>query len=234
MDGRDTTAESGPEAAPGPGSESDAPRTGGWRGSADLWLDAAYAVLVESGVDQVKVGLLSRRLGLSRTSFYGHFDSRDALLAALVARWQAKNTGNLVARTESYAASIAEALFNLFDCWLQPDLFDARLDFAIRTWALGDAPLRAVLEETDRTRIAAIAAMFARFGYAPDPARVRAFTVYYTQIGYISMMVREEPLLRLRRMPIYVETFSGTVPTEDEVARFAARHGVGYRDVVAG
>ena len=53
---------------------------------------------------------LADRLGLSRTSFYWHFSDREALLAGLVARWQAKNTGNLVARCEAPAATIAEAL----------------------------------------------------------------------------------------------------------------------------
>ncbi len=199
--------------------------TKGWRGSADLWLDAAYQVLIESGVDQVKLGPLAERLGLSRTSFYGHFDSRESLLAELIRRWQARNTGNLIARTNSYAESISEALFNLFDCWLMPDLFDARLDFAVRNWALGDPALRATLEQTDRDRIAAITAMFARFGYPEEEAQVRAYTVYYTQIGYIAMMVRETVDLRIRRMPIYVRTFAGIEPKPAEIARFMSRHG---------
>ena len=46
-------------------------RPGGWRGSEDLWIDAAYALLVEAGIDAVKVKPLAERLGMSRTSFYG-------------------------------------------------------------------------------------------------------------------------------------------------------------------
>jgi AcrR family transcriptional regulator len=201
-------------------------RQTGWRGSEDLWLDAAYDLLVGKGVDAVKVMPMAERLGLSRTSFYGHFDSRDALLAALVRRWKDKNTGNLIARTQAYAETLAEAMYNVFDCWLDPELFDSRFDFAIRTWALGDAGLRAELEAVDRARIDALAAMFRRFGFAEEPARVRAFATYYTQIGYISMMVSEPPGLRLRRMPHYIETFCGVAPTASETARFAARHGL--------
>jgi AcrR family transcriptional regulator len=210
-------------------------RTGrqtGWRGSEDLWLDAAYALLIEGGVDAVKVMPLAESLGMSRTSFYGHFDSREALLDALIARWKAKNTGNLIAQTEAYAESMPEALFNLFDCWLRPDLFDARFDFAIRTWALGDPALKAILEEVDQQRIEAIAAMFARHGFGEEQARVRAYAVYYTQIGYISMMVVEPVELRIQRMPLYIETFTGISPTEAEVARFSARHGFGAAHVL--
>ena len=197
----------------------------GWRGSADLWIDAAYVMLIEAGVDHVKIQPLAERLGLSRTSFYGHFDSREILLEALVDRWQAKNTKNLIAKSEGYSESIAEALFNLFDCWLDDDLFDTRFDLAIRNWALGDSALREVLEQTDKARIDAIGGMFLRHGFAPDQARVRAYTVYYTQIGYISMMVDEPAELRIQRMPIYIETFSGTAPTQSEISRFSARHG---------
>jgi hypothetical protein len=87
------------------------------------------------------------------------------------------------------------------------------------------ATLRATLEQTDRDRIAAITAMFARFGFPAEEAQVRAYTVYYTQIGYISMMVRETVDLRIRRMPIYVRTFAGVEPKPAEIARFMSRHG---------
>jgi AcrR family transcriptional regulator len=194
------------------------------RGSEDLWLGAAYEVLVTAGVDAVKVMPLAHMLGLSRTSFYWHFKDREALLSALLDRWETQNTGNLVARTEAYADSINEALYNLFDCWLTRELFDSRLDFAIRNWALGDPVVKAKLQRTDETRITAIRAMFARFGYAPDHADTRAHTVYYTQIGYISMMVAEPRDIRIARMPAYVENFSGHAPAPAETARFMARH----------
>lgn len=194
------------------------------RGSADAWIDAAYDVLVDQGVDAVKVMTLAKATGLSRTGFYWHFADRDALLTALLNRWRDKNTGNLIARTEAYAATITEAMFNLFDCWITPDLFDARLDFAVRTWARGDAALTPALEAADTARIAAIDAMFRRFGYAPDQADTRARTIYLTQVGYISMMVQEPSAPRLARMPAYIEVFTGRPAAPDEIARFMARH----------
>lgn len=196
----------------------------GWRGSEDLWLNAAYDLLIDKGVDAVKVLPLAETLGLSRTSFYGHFDSREALLAALVNRWRDKNTGNLIRQTQSYAETITEAVFNIFDCWLRPDLFDARFDHAIRNWALGDPGLRAILEQNDSDRIDAIRAMFERFGYDADDARIRAYTIYYTQVGYVSMMVQEETRVRIDRMPNYIVVFTGYSPTSSEVERFRARH----------
>ncbi|MFV2052122.1 TetR/AcrR family transcriptional regulator [Aliiroseovarius sp. YM-037] len=198
----------------------------GWRGSADLWVSAAYQALVDGGVDAVRVMPIAKALGLSRTSFYWHFEDRDALLAAIVALWEDKNTGNLIAKTEVAADGINAAMFNLFDCWIDAEKFDSRLDHAIRNWAQNDASVRVRVDAADGRRFAAVKAMFERFGYAPDQATTRAWTVLYTQVGYISMMVSEPVAKRIDRMPAYVEVFTGVAPDAEEIAVFRARHGL--------
>ena len=202
-------------------------KTSGWRGTREVWIQAAYLALLDSGIDAVKVMPLAERLGLSRTSFYGHFSDRSDLLNALITLWQAKNTGNLIKRTEAYAETITEAILNIFDLWLSPDLFDSRLEFAVRNWAHTDAELARKLEEADQIRVEAFQSMFERFGYDSHYANIRANTVYQTQIGYISMIKDgpQEPLEpRLQRMPVYAEIFSGQKVTEAEAARFFSRH----------
>lgn len=198
----------------------------GWRGTPELWLDAAYEILVESGVEAVKVMPLAERLRLSRTSFYWHFPDREALLAGLVARWEAKNTGNLIARCEAPAATIAEAILNLFDCWYDDQLFDSRLEFAMRTWSLTDPAVAAAMSEADETRVAAITALFRRFGYSDAEADTRARTLYLTQVGYIALRSVESLAVRMARNPAYVLTFCGVAPNAAEIAAFEARHAV--------
>jgi len=190
----------------------------------DLWLSAAYDMLTESGVEAVKVMPLAKRLGLSRTGFYWHFRDRDALLEAMIERWEDKNTGNLVARCEAYAETITEAMFNLFDCWLDSTLFDARLDLAIRNWARNDSALQTRLEAADTRRKDAVKAMFLRFGYGEKDAEVRTMTVLYTQIGYISMQVFEDTSKRLLQMPAYVAVYTGQTPSQADIERFFSRH----------
>ncbi|CUH84834.1 TetR/AcrR family transcriptional regulator [Thalassovita mediterranea] len=188
------------------------------------WLQAAYELLTEAGVDAVKIMPLAKRLGVSRTSFYWHFKDRDALLEAMVNRWEQKNTGNLIARTEAYAESIAEAVFNLFDCWIDDDLFDAPLDLAIRNWARNDADLGQRVDQADARRKQAMADMFVRFGFDQTQAEVRALTMLYTQVGYISMQIEEDREGRINRMPDYIEVYTGQRPTSREWQRFRARH----------
>jgi AcrR family transcriptional regulator len=197
----------------------------GWRGSPEVWLETAYDALVEAGVDAVRIMPLAKKLKLSRTSFYWFFKDREELLAALIERWRAKNTGNLIKQTEAYAESIAEAILNVFDCWLDSDLFDSEFEFAVRSWALQAPEVAAEISAADDARIAALTDMFVRFGYDGVHADVRARTIYLTQIGYISMETNEERSVRLRRIPAYVEIFTGKVPQRRELDRFFARHG---------
>ncbi|OHV85167.1 TetR/AcrR family transcriptional regulator [Ensifer sp. LCM 4579] len=197
----------------------------GWRGSPEGWLEAAYESLLESGVDSVKILPLARKLNLSRTSFYWFFKDREELLAALVARWRDKNTGSLIKQSEAYAESVVEAMLNVFDCWLDKSLFDSQFEFAVRSWALQSSDILAEVQKADQARIAALSRMFVRFGYKESSADVRARTIYLVQIGYISMQTKEEVAVRMRRIPDYVEIFTGEAPQQRELNRFFARHG---------
>lgn len=194
------------------------------RGSEELWLNAAYEMLRENGIEAVKVMPLAKKLDLTRTSFYWHFTDRDALLEAMIRRWEQKNTGNLVKQTTSFAESITEAMFNVFDCWLDEDLFDARMDLAIRNWARNNEALQVRLDLADAKRGDALFDMFKRFGYDDAQAQARSMTVIYTQIGYISMEIHENQTERVARMPDYIAVFTGKSPSTSEFERFKARH----------
>ncbi|MHC8406968.1 MULTISPECIES: TetR/AcrR family transcriptional regulator [unclassified Pseudomonas] len=202
----------------------------GWRGSVDGWLDAAYEALKESGVDAVRVMPLAKRLNLSRTSFYWFYSDREQLLAALLARWRDKNTGGLLTQSESYAESISEAILNVFECWLNPELFDSQFEFAVRSWALQSEEVTAEIARADEARINALAAMFRRFGYEPEAADTRARTIYLTQIGYISMKTNEDVIVRFRRIPQYVSVFTGKVPKRRELDRFFGKFGYAEKE----
>ncbi|KAA0010351.1 TetR/AcrR family transcriptional regulator [Billgrantia pellis] len=196
-----------------------------WKGSRDAWLDAAFGLLLESGVDSVRILPLAKRLDVSRTSFYWFFKDREALLDALIERWREKNTQGLVRQTEAYAETIVEAILNVFDCWLDPELFDSQLEFAMRSWALQSEEVAREIDNADETRIEALTRMFERYGYEPLAANVRGRTIYLTQIGYISMKTQEALEVRMRRIPAYVEIFTGKTPQPRELQRFQARHG---------
>ncbi|MEO9902386.1 MULTISPECIES: TetR/AcrR family transcriptional regulator [Alphaproteobacteria] len=200
-------------------------KTSGWRGSREIWLDAAKAAFLENGIDAVKIQPLANQLELSRTSFYWFFKDRSAILAALLEQWEAKNTGGIVSACNAYAGTVAEAMLNVTGVFLDDDQFEPRFDFAIRGWAHQSSTIMARVAAADEIRLAAIRSIFERFAFDPGEADVRARTIYLVQIGYISMQVEEALALRMERIPAYVKTFCGHAPTQDELARFQAHHG---------
>lgn len=195
----------------------------GWRGSRERWLQAAHAALIDGGVDAVRILPLAARLGLSRTSFYWFFKDRADLLDGLRDRWAGTTTTPLLAAADAYAETGTEAMLNVIACFLSARAFDARLEFALRSWALQDGATMAALHRADEDRLAALIAMLRRWGHAPDDAEVRARTVYLTQVGYIAMQTVETLETRLARVPGYVAIFTGAAPAANEMARFAAR-----------
>lgn len=195
----------------------------GWRGSRELWLEAAYSALIREGIDAVKIMPLAERLKLSRTSFYWFFENRDDLLAALADMWEARTTVPLVAATREYAETETEAMLNVIACFLGPETFDAKLEFAMRGWGLKDPAILARVAEADAQRLEALTRMLERWGHDPQDADVRARAVYLVQIGYIAMQVEETLETRLSRIPTYVEIYTGRAPEPREIARFRGR-----------
>ncbi|MEO0773325.1 MAG: TetR/AcrR family transcriptional regulator [Pseudomonadota bacterium] len=184
------------------------------------WLNAARDVLVSEGVGEVKVLALSHRLDVSRSSFYWYFKNRQDLLDELLLGWEARNTRTIVERCAAPAKTITGAVCNFFTCFVDPRLFDCGLDFAIREWARREAPVRLRIDAADTTRIAAVTKMFARHGYDASDADTRARILYFMQLGYHALDVREDMALRLSRVEGYVRGFTGAEPDASDLSDF--------------
>ena len=198
----------------------------GWRGSREGWLEAAYEVLINEGVDGVKIMPLAQGLKLSRTSFYWFFENRDALLMALADMWEARTTTPLTQAAQDYAETETEAMLNVIGCFLRPETFDAKLEFAMRGWGLKDPAIMARIVAADQSRLTALRDMLLRWWHSFQDADVRASTIYLVQIGYISMRLEESLEVRVTRIPNYVEIYTGRPPEPREVARFRGRFGL--------
>ncbi len=213
-------------AATGPPPERPA-QIGNVKATRDDWLDLALSVLAAEGVARVTVLNLSERLGVSRSSFYWYFKNRDELLDALLDRWDRLNTRSIVDEADRPAETVNEAVCNVFRCWVNPAIFSPRLDFAVREWARRSSTVRKALDRADRVRTQALNSLFVRFGYDDEDALVRARVLYYMQIGYYALDLREPIETRLNLTPHYLKAFTGLAAREAEVQAFrayAARH----------
>jgi len=186
------------------------------------WLNVARDVLVHDGVTELKILPLSARLNVSRSSFYWYFKNRADLLLALLGEWEARNTQSILDQCAKPANSISEATSNFFRCFVDPDLFDQGLDFAVREWARRDPAVRARIDAADQARLTALTAMFARFGFSDYDADTRARIVYFMQLGYHALELREPMEVRLARAKGFLRGFTGEEPDLKVLAEFEA------------
>ena len=147
------------------------------------WTDAATEVLVDRGIDHVRVDVLAKQLGVTRGSFYWHFRDREDLLRSVLQAWSESSTAQLTQRLEQ---ARTDPLLQLRDVLSLPfrgraARRAARIELALRAWARRDDMARAAVDQSDALRIGYIAQIFSSLGFGIGQARTRAFLLY----GYV-------------------------------------------------
>jgi AcrR family transcriptional regulator len=157
---------------PGKGSSEGSPRL-----SRDDWIQAAYRTLSESGWKTLNVEALAKRLGVTKGSFYWHFKDRDALLAAVLERW---NEQLVISRTEATGGSPAEKIRYMLDIVVNAGQPGRRgsLELAMRSWARQNRDVAQVVEAVDQRRLDYTAGLFRQAGFAAREADARAMLLF--------------------------------------------------------
>lgn len=185
------------------------------------WINLAFESLVADGIESVRILSLAHKLGVSRSSFYWYFESRQDLLDQLLDHWRDTNTKAIVERARRPSETIIRGILNVFECWADERLFNPRFDFAIREWARRSDDVRQAINIADEERLSAIRDLYLRHGYDDEDAFIRARVLYYMQIGYYVLEVREPVDVKLGHLAAYLRSFTGQEPTYADVAHFA-------------
>lgn len=183
------------------------------------WLETALEIFVAEGIDAVRITRLADDLGVTRGSFYWHFENREDLIEALVDFWKSKNTPTLGAAFDQ-AVSLEDGILRFFEICVDPSQFDSRLDLAIREWARRSQQVRRLVDEEDRTRIDSMRRFFEKHGFQMPEALIRARVLYYTQIGFYALDVAEPLETRLGYTEAYFQCFTGQPLAAPSAQRF--------------
>ncbi|MBK9133588.1 MAG: TetR/AcrR family transcriptional regulator [Betaproteobacteria bacterium] len=151
----------------------------------ETWIEAATEVLVDQGIDHVRVDVLATQLGVTRGSFYWHFRDREDLLRRVLQAWRDRATVALTRRLESALRDPREQLRDAASLPFRGRAAAkaARIELAIRAWARRDEMARAAVDEADAARLAHHERIFAALGFAPAEARARAFLMYGYEVA---------------------------------------------------
>ena len=183
------------------------------------WLQQALEIFVAEGIDAVRITRLADDLGVTRGSFYWHYQNREDLIDSLVSYWKDKNTA-AITDSITEASSLADGIFRFFETCIDAALFDPRLDLAIREWARRSAAIHALVDSEDAARIEALRSFYLRHDYPMPQALIRARVLYYSQIGFYALGTRESLQTRLGYTEAYFEAFTGCELTPLEAKHF--------------
>jgi len=177
----------------------------------DSWVAAARQVLVDSGVHDVKIDRLARRLKVTRGSFYWHFENHKELLDALLQDWEVRNYVE-IAQVKVRWARAEPDLSEVVAIWLGKDPAFPAFDMAVRVWARRSAAVFATAQRVDEAWIDLLVQLFVRGGFDATESFVRARIAYFHQIGYYALAIREDLEDRLRLVPAYYRALTGKTP----------------------
>ena len=162
------------------------------------WITAAFGALCEGGIEALRVEPLAARLGVTKGSFYHHFENRRALHLALLAEWERLGTDRIIDEVSDAADGPEDRLRDLAHRTLTPQPGADEIEVGIRAWAVSDDVAAAATERVDDRRLDYVAALLRAIGLSNAAARRRASLLYRVLIGEFTWRTSGGPAMTRR------------------------------------
>lgn len=184
------------------------------------WIAAATELLVDGGIDLVRVDVIAKQLGVTRGSFYWHFKDRNDLLERVLQAWRDAATEQVTARFERSHADPQRLVRDLLTLPFRGRAAQraARIELAIRDWARRDPMARQAVDEADASRMSYIAQCFSALGFGIAEARARAAILYAYEVGESMMPTQGTPAQKIDRSTLLGQLLLVPRPTADPAA----------------
>ncbi len=140
------------------------------RAPRSTWTEAGLRALAAGGPDAVRIEALARTLGVTKGSFYWHFDNRHALLDDILDTWERVSVDEVIERIEGTpgdgdptARSKLERLGAIASSSEVLGIEPVAVDLAIRDWARRDEKVAHRLRRVDNRRMDYMRSLFRTF-----------------------------------------------------------------------
>lgn len=160
------------------------------------WILFGLKELAKGGPTSLRADTLAKKMGVSRGSFYWHFQDIADFKAGVLAAWRQQTTESVIASLE-HRVSASERLAELVSRAMAIDL---DLERAIRSWSVSDQTVAQAVAEVDKRRITYVEKLLSEIGIAKPDVRVRARTVYWASLGRV--MITDPKLRTLTRREV--------------------------------
>lgn len=154
------------------------------------WVKAGFRALVRHGSGW-RLEDLTQELGVSKGSFYWHFNDLAALRSEMLVAWEGLATADLSRFVTKNAAPSdrLRLLVEMVSILPPDDLGGAGIEPALRDWARSDSQAAGVVAAVDRQRLVDLTLWVRQAGIAPDKAPHLALSLYAQIIGLMALRV---------------------------------------------
>ena len=173
--------------------------------TASDWAEAALQLSAEKGLRALTVSALATRLGVTKGSFYWHFQGRSELLAAALARWEQRATVEAIRGLDA-VTDYRRRLELMLDAASQPPR--SRSLYAALAEAAEDPVVRRVLDRVASVRIAYLELCYANLGLPSALSKSYAVFAYAAYRGLLQL-AHEAPAA----LPTDWSTYAGVTRT---------------------
>ena len=147
------------------------------------WIHSALDAMVLGGIQAVRIDALARRLGVTKGSFYHHFESREALLDAIAEDWSEQELGDLIEEVGSLPGDARMRYKLVFAVYQRRGL--AKYDRAIRAWAQFDERAAKAVERATEEIERLFARLFREMGFDEAQSFLRGRLSLVLAIGAV-------------------------------------------------
>lgn len=151
----------------------------------DDWIRAGYAILAEEGLKALKIDRLCELLGVTKGSFYWHFEGMPSYRAALIQSWGELRDQDRAALDDLTGLPPRERLSRMMSTLVSPRLWT--LERAMREWARSDESVAASVRTADRRLLRAVRQAFLDYGFTEDDAELRANATFAAGVGFLHL-----------------------------------------------
>jgi AcrR family transcriptional regulator len=157
----------------------------GNRLAVDDWVQAGYAILAAEGIKALKIDRLCDRLGVTKGSFYWHFDGMASYREALIEAWGELRDEDRRHIDEMHDVPPRERLSKMMTSLVSPRHWT--LERAMREWARSDESVATSVRAADRRLLRAVRQAFLDYGFDGEEAEVRASATFAAGIGFLHL-----------------------------------------------
>lgn len=143
------------------------------------FFNAAFELLEESGFPALTASALCDRLGVTRGSFYHHFDTFDSFVAELLADWETRYSRDLISRAEAVTDLDRRLSYHVE---LAADLPHGA-EAALRAWGSVEPVVAAAQRRVDQLRFESLAGLLRSHGIQEAEAEIYSTIALNTLIG---------------------------------------------------